>query len=140
MSARKRLLAVLALALAVLAGRAAQPDDARYVQRYYGKGQFWEAWITQTVTEEGLAGRDDPHAWGEFVVRYIGPAPVPAGPITFGYEATLSGTTSSGSTLDRNGRARILGRFQLLPDETIPVTVEWDGQRERFEMAPASTE
>lgn len=52
MRVRGRSLALVLLALSVLVGCADQPDVASSVLRYYGKGQFWEASITLTVTDQ----------------------------------------------------------------------------------------
>lgn len=132
---RTRLVLLVLLVMAVLSACTDPPDDRIRILRYHGKGQSWEASIIQAVPE-GWYGGDDPRVRWELVVRYIGPDPAPTGPIRFGYQARLSSAHSSGNTLDRNREARLFGRFQLLPDETVQVTVEWGGQAERIEAVP----
>ena len=137
MPVRARLVLLVLLAVTVLVACTNPPDDRIRILRYYGKGQSWEVSIIQAVPKGWQGGDDDPGVRWELVARYIGPDPKPAGPIRFGYQASLSSAHSSEDTLDGNGEARLFGRFQLQPDEAVQVTIKWGGLAERIEAVPA---
>lgn len=106
--------------------------------QYSGKGQYWEATITQRVTEEWLAGgNDDTGVKGEFTVKYVGPPPAPT-TVDFGFEARQSSASAGGAPLDDNNEAEFwIGGLRLWPDETITVNIEWDGRSETIEAKPS---
>ena len=135
-------LPVLLLLVAVLTATACSSEEATpetKTLRYSGKGQYWEATITQQVTDEWLAGGEDATGVkGEFKVKYVGPSPAPTS-VDFGFKARQFSEYTTGAPLDENGEARLLfGQVRLWPDETLTVDIEWNGGLERIEATQSS--
>lgn len=142
---RHRLPVFLLLLVAVLTSTACSSQSATPAQaetkalHYSGKGQYWEASITQQVTDEWLAGgKDATGVKGEFKVKYVGPSPAPTS-VDFGFKARQFSASTKGAPLDENNEARLLiGGVRLWPDETLTVHIEWNGRSETIEAKQSS--